>query len=129
MLPVWTEDESALLMTRVIARLSIVAPQRAELWRVAREDGAARRLMSDPTFSIVSWADCADRSRVNCVAGPKGEVLALVRTQGKRDDSANTLAYARIDATTGSIEILRETNEFAGSDFRAARTTGDDGQC
>ena len=70
--PVWTQDESALLIRRVVAQLSVTAPQRAELWRVSITDGAARRLTHDASLSIQSWADCHDRSRVYCVAGREG---------------------------------------------------------
>jgi hypothetical protein len=122
--PVWTPDESALLVRRVISQLSVTSPQRVELWRVSLTDGLARRLVQDPSLSISSWADCHDRSRVNCVIGREGTVVALVKRQG-RDDGANARAYVRIDATTGAVRILRETSESAGDTFQAARTTGD----
>jgi dienelactone hydrolase len=120
--PVWTRDESSLLMRRVIPQLSVTNPRRVELWRVSVADGTARRLTQDPTLSISTWADCRDRSRVNCLVGPAGDVIALARLQ-KGSDA--TLGYARIDGTTGAVRILRETSELAGTTFLAARTTGD----
>jgi hypothetical protein len=122
--PVWTKDGSALLMRRVIPQLSVRNPRRVELWRVSLADGGARRLTPDPTLSIFSWADCRDRSRVNCVVGPEGDVVALIQVQ-KASDYEAALAYAQIDATTGMVRKLRETSELAGSAFLAARTTGD----
>ena len=93
-------------MRRVIAQPSITAPQRVELWRVARATGAARRLTQDAAVSIVSWADCVDRSRVNCLADTDSAVLALVHKQGKSEDSANSLAYARIAERFSSIDFM-----------------------
>lgn len=123
--PVWTRDESAVLLRRVMAQLNITEPQRIELWRVGLADGAARRLTQDATLSITSWADCHNRSRVNCVAGPEGAVMALVRKQGLGKNGATSVAYMRIDSTTGAARMLRETSESAGSVFLAARGTGD----
>ncbi|HKE59930.1 MAG TPA: hypothetical protein VKB46_24635, partial [Pyrinomonadaceae bacterium] len=100
--PVWTKDESALLMRRSIAKLSVTNPRQAELWRVSLADGTARRLLQDPTLSITSWADCHNRSRVNCVVGREGSVVALVSRQ-EANDRANKLAYVRIDSTTGAV--------------------------
>lgn len=122
--PVWTKDESALVVTRVIAQPIITAPRRVELWRVARVASVVRRL-TDSTLSIASWANCVDRSRVNCVAGPEGAVVALVRKQVNSNDSVNSFAYAHIDATTGAVRIMREITELVVSEFQAARATGD----
>ena len=123
--PVWTKDESALLVRRVAARLSVTAPQRSELWRVSRAGGMARRLTKDTALSIASWANCHDRSRVDCVVGPEGAVLALVRTQPAGLDGPASFAYARIDAASGVLRILRETSASvsAGEDFVTARLT------
>jgi dipeptidyl aminopeptidase/acylaminoacyl peptidase len=123
--PVWTRDESTLLMRRVVAQLSVTEPQRVELWRVGRAGETARRLTQDATLSITSWADCNDRSRVNCVVGPEGAVMALVRKQALGKDGASSVAYVRIDATSGAVRMLRETSESTGSVFVAARATGD----
>lgn len=123
--PVWTRDESALLMRRVIAQPDITAPQRIELWRVGRAEGESRRLVDDTTLSISSWADCVDRSRVNCLAGSDGAVVVLVRKQTAGDDLQASLGYARVNTTNGALHMLRETTEFAGSEFQTASTTGD----
>ncbi len=124
--PVWTKDESALIVRRTIAQPSVTAPQRVELWRVLCADGTARRIVDESTFSIVSWANCHTRGRVACLAGPQGAVLALVRSPRPNEKETRSLSYARIDPQSGAVRILRRTLASAGGDnFMTAQSTGD----
>lgn len=121
--PLWTADESAVIIRRAIPRLSVAASQRVELWRLPLGAGSPNRVIADTTISLTSVADCHDRTSVNCLDA-QGNLVAWVRML-KPGYAADSLGYARIDPKTGTVKILRWMRSATTSDLQVARRTGD----
>jgi hypothetical protein len=124
--PVWTADEAGLLVVRIFPRRSVTVRQRVELWRVPVTGDGIRRLVQDTTLSLADWAPCQERPLVPCAAGPNGSVLARLRIL-RPGHSTDSTAYARIDALSGVVQMLRwtRTASLRSGEFMAARRTAD----
>jgi dipeptidyl aminopeptidase/acylaminoacyl peptidase len=124
-MPVWTADESALVVVRVFPRRSVTMRQRVELWSVSRAGNAARRLVQDTTMSFADVAVCQERRRGSCAAGADGMLIARLRFFRAGHD-ADSVAYARIDPTSGVVRILRWTRaaSLRSEELMVARKTG-----
>lgn len=127
--PVWTSDESALLVVRMIPRRSVTVRQRLELWKVPRNGDGVRRLVEDTALSVADWAVCQERRLASCLAGRDGSVFTRLRVLRAEHDT-DSIAYARIDPVSGVVRVLRWTRTAplrGGShrEFMTARKTGD----